>query len=155
MISRMMRGRSCDDLNNHDFDLRKYAENSMSVAILITSQKKKKSINSPSENENMTSEPASFKTLYELVSQGFKRICSDSALSAGENPGSDANPLTPLLRGQFLEEAGRFRVWAKNVGAHREGKASLNHRLREASHVCSMVVELLEDIQRFLNKGMH
>jgi hypothetical protein len=44
-------------------------------------------------------------------------------------------------------ELGRFRLWCGNIGAHRHGKSSLDHRLREASHIKSRVIELLQRIQ--------
>jgi len=46
----------------------------------------------------------------------------------------------------FQEELGRFIVWAENAGAHRTGRVSLDHRLREASNVKGMVIKLLEDL---------
>lgn len=51
------------------------------------------------------------------------------------------------------DEVGRFRVWAANAGAHRSGRVSLDHRLREAPHVHSRVSELIEEIQEDLENG--
>lgn len=51
-----------------------------------------------------------------------------------------------------LEEASaRFKIWANNIAAARKGAASLDHRLRDASHIRTRVHELLEDIQEALN----
>ena len=54
-----------------------------------------------------------------------------------------------------LEEAledyhGRFRVWAGNIGAHKAGKISLDHRLEDSSHIGSRVVRLLKDLNKLL-----
>ncbi|KAF4964632.1 hypothetical protein FSARC_7474 [Fusarium sarcochroum] len=36
---------------------------------------------------------------------------------------------------KLKNELYRFKVWSGNVGAHQEGKSSLNHRLRDASNI--------------------
>ncbi|CCX16801.1 Similar to Nephrocystin-3; acc. no. Q7Z494, partial [Pyronema omphalodes CBS 100304] len=41
---------------------------------------------------------------------------------------------------------GQFRVWAENAGAHRQGKMSLDHRLREATRFSSRVKDLLANL---------
>jgi len=48
------------------------------------------------------------------------------------------------------DQVGRFRVWAGNMGAHRVGRMSLDYKLREASHVHSTVLELLEELNESL-----
>lgn len=56
--------------------------------------------------------------------------------------------------GQRLQnEFGRFRVWAGNVGAHRAGRVSLDHRLREASHIYEELTKLLGELNKNLEEG--
>ena len=50
------------------------------------------------------------------------------------------------------DQIGRFRVWAGNMGAHRVGRMSLDYKLREASHVHSTVLELLEELNESLTE---
>jgi len=105
------------------------------------------------KTDKMTSPVSSgFRPLYKDVLELFEQICTYSPSSA-TNESLDFNPFSPNLRGIFFEETGRLRVWAENVGVHRQYKASLDHRLREASHVRSMVLQLLSDLKRFLNEG--
>ncbi|CCX34318.1 Similar to Serine/threonine-protein phosphatase 6 regulatory ankyrin repeat subunit A; acc. no. Q505D1, partial [Pyronema omphalodes CBS 100304] len=58
------------------------------------------------------------------------------------------------------DEHGRLRVWAENVGAHRQGPMSLDHRLREASRTKKAIgnmfgdlTEALEEIQGIVIKN--
>jgi hypothetical protein len=51
------------------------------------------------------------------------------------------------------DDFGRLKVWAENVAAHRRGKMSLDHRLREASSVRQSVKELLSDLDSVLVDG--
>ena len=51
-----------------------------------------------------------------------------------------------LPQAGLVDELGRFRVWSGNVGAHRGGRSSLDHKLREASHIHDRVIELLQTI---------
>ncbi|KAF8246923.1 hypothetical protein K440DRAFT_585247 [Wilcoxina mikolae CBS 423.85] len=55
---------------------------------------------------------------------------------------------------RLQNEASRFRVWAENSGAHRTGRVSLDKRLHEASKVKHMVLELLEALEKALQKGI-
>ena len=54
-----------------------------------------------------------------------------------------------------LDELGRFCLWANNIGAFLriEFRNSLDFRLREASKICSRVVEFLEDLVEALEDG--
>jgi hypothetical protein len=45
------------------------------------------------------------------------------------------------------DQLGRLRVWAGNIGAHKVGKASLDYRLKEASHIKERIVQLLSDLE--------
>ena len=53
----------------------------------------------------------------------------------------------------LLNEFGRFRVWAGNAGAHRTGRVSLDHRLREASHIYDALTKLLGELKKYLEQG--
>jgi len=54
------------------------------------------------------------------------------------------------------DEAGRFRIWAENSGAHRarRERVSLDYRLRKASKVKRIVLELLHALNNGLQIGM-
>ncbi|CAO1606292.1 hypothetical protein XANCAGTX0491_009791 [Xanthoria calcicola] len=53
----------------------------------------------------------------------------------------------------WIDELGRLRIWAGNVGAHRNGPSSLEFRLRDASHILDEVTRLLTDLERLLNEA--
>jgi len=50
-------------------------------------------------------------------------------------------------------ELGRFRVWAGNTGAHRIGRVSLDHRLREVPDIHEQISELLVELNSNLGEG--
>jgi hypothetical protein len=50
----------------------------------------------------------------------------------------------------WLDELGRLRVWATNIGAHQIGQSSLDYRLRDASHIKDQIIRLLERLRRLL-----
>ena len=54
---------------------------------------------------------------------------------------------------RILDEFGRLRVWAGNAGAQETGRASLDYRLREASHIYDELIKLLGELDRNLEKG--
>ena len=53
----------------------------------------------------------------------------------------------------WLDEMGRLRMWAANIGAHRAGQSSLDFRLRDASHIRQQIIRLLEALLRRLQDG--
>ena len=53
----------------------------------------------------------------------------------------------------LFNEFGRLRVWAGNSGAHRTGRVSLDHRLREASHLHEELIKLLGELNEDLKEG--
>ena len=57
----------------------------------------------------------------------------------------------PLLKMQT--QAGRLRVWAGNLAAHRKGWMSLHYRLRQATHVRQGAIEILDDLHGYLRNG--
>jgi hypothetical protein len=78
--------------------------------------------------------------------QSFNRLTS--LLQDPDSPFQDQ--VSPSV---VLDELGRFRVWSGNIGALQEGPASLDYRLREASHVRQQVIKLLEDLNIALQEG--
>ncbi|KAI0512938.1 hypothetical protein F5B22DRAFT_637527 [Xylaria bambusicola] len=48
------------------------------------------------------------------------------------------------------DELSRFRVWTGNIGAHQTGRSSLQYRLRDASHLTSQVLRLLDSLHEML-----
>jgi hypothetical protein len=77
---------------------------------------------------------------------GFRNACSN--LSKAE----------PLVRGKIPPGAihdsfGRFQLWVGNIGAHRRGRASLDYKLREASHIRIRVLELLQDLESVIQEA--
>ncbi|KAJ5431423.1 hypothetical protein N7445_009155 [Penicillium cf. griseofulvum] len=48
------------------------------------------------------------------------------------------------------DELGRLRVWAANIGAHKTGQSSLDHRLRDASDIKRQILQLLKRLQRVI-----
>lgn len=46
----------------------------------------------------------------------------------------------------------RFRIWSSNIGAHQTGQASLDYRLRDASHIRDQILKVLASLrQSFLD----
>ncbi|KAJ4176729.1 hypothetical protein NW759_017506 [Fusarium solani] len=52
------------------------------------------------------------------------------------------------------DEQTRFEVWSGNIGAHRTGMSSLDHRLRHSSNICNQVVNLLLDLNGLLEDAI-
>ncbi|KIW90528.1 uncharacterized protein Z519_09175 [Cladophialophora bantiana CBS 173.52] len=48
------------------------------------------------------------------------------------------------------DELGRLRVWAANIGAHQKDQSSLDYRLRNASHIKSEIINLLQSLKMTL-----
>lgn len=49
------------------------------------------------------------------------------------------------------DQKNRFAVWCGNISAHRTGTSSLEHRLRDASHIREMVISLLDELENLTN----
>ena len=77
--------------------------------------------------------------------------CKNSFNNLLENVGKSNGDQAVALR--LLNEFGRFRVWAGNAGAHRTGRVSLDHRLREASHIYDALTKLLGELKKNLDQG--
>lgn len=55
----------------------------------------------------------------------------------------------------IIDALGRFKIWSGNIGAHRTGQRSLEHRLRDASHLQKQVLRLLKGLMENLGDGKH
>ncbi|KAJ5490350.1 hypothetical protein N7453_011175 [Penicillium expansum] len=55
-----------------------------------------------------------------------------------------------VSKNRWLDELGRLRVWAGNIGSHQTGQSSLDYRLRDASHLKDETVKLLQRLLRLL-----
>ena len=53
------------------------------------------------------------------------------------------------------DASGRFKIWSGNIGAHHTGRRSLDHRLRDASHLQEHVLKLLSSLMQSLSDGMY
>ncbi|KAH7260848.1 uncharacterized protein BKA55DRAFT_535862 [Fusarium redolens] len=80
--------------------------------------------------------------------QEFHDLCSSPTIWGDsfrdEGPQSDISLL------KLQNELSRFKVWSGNIGAHRKGRSSLDHRLRDASNIRDQVIELLKDLKESL-----
>jgi hypothetical protein len=88
-------------------------------------------------------DPYSIANHVQKCLQGFHDACSKLA-EAGPRIRSKIPP------GVMHDSFGRFRLWVGNIGAHRRGKASLDYKLREASHIRIRVSELLQNLESVL-----
>jgi hypothetical protein len=59
-----------------------------------------------------------------------------------------------LRPGTMDDTLGRFRLWAGNTRARRRGTASLDYKLREASHIRDRVLKLLQNLETVLVKAL-
>ncbi|KAH7202523.1 hypothetical protein BKA60DRAFT_657595 [Fusarium oxysporum] len=80
--------------------------------------------------------------------QEFNSLCSSPTIWTDIIPDEGTQSDISLVKLQ--NELSRFKVWSGNIGAHRKGRSSLDHRLRDASNIRDQVVELLEDLRESL-----
>ncbi|TEA17658.1 hypothetical protein C8034_v011829 [Colletotrichum sidae] len=66
---------------------------------------------------------------------------------------ADQHSSQSQIASNIHDELGCFKVWAGSSGAHRTGRASLEHRLRDASHIRNRVIELIGDLQQSLDEA--
>ena len=78
--------------------------------------------------------------------QLFERTRGLSGRSHGSSPQS------PTIA---FDEAGRFRVWANNIGAFltADRRNSLDFRLRTAAKISSRIIEFLNDLNEALEES--
>lgn len=78
---------------------------------------------------------------------GFHGVCSEFI-------NADRAVRNKVPPGTFHDAFGRFRLWVGNIGAHRKGRASLDYKLREASHIRDRVIELLQNLETVLREAL-
>ncbi|OAK95358.1 hypothetical protein IQ06DRAFT_207180, partial [Phaeosphaeriaceae sp. SRC1lsM3a] len=78
---------------------------------------------------------------------GFHGVCSEFV-------NADRAVRNKVPPGTFHDAFGRFRLWVGNIGAHRKGRASLDYKLREASHIRDRVIELLQNLETVLREAL-
>ena len=54
---------------------------------------------------------------------------------------------------QLGDDYRRFRLWSANIGAHRNGRSSLEYRLRDSSHLRTHITKLLMTLNESLEQG--
>lgn len=90
----------------------------------------------------------SIKTNFELVIRASRAL--RDALKSCTNPQVSADiPLESLD-----DELELFRLWASTNGAHRAGRASLDHKLRLSSSIQDKVIADLKELTTILKRGM-
>lgn len=62
--------------------------------------------------------------------------------------------LDPQRQSLIENEFARFSVWTSNIGVFANGRASMDHRLREAPDVQRLVLGLLDVLHGRINKCM-
>jgi hypothetical protein len=92
-------------------------------------------------------EVSSIATHVQKCLEGFHNAC-DGFTKA------DASIRSKVPPGTIHDALGRFRLWVGNIGAHRRGRASLDYKLREASHIRDRVIELLQNLETVLQEAL-
>lgn len=54
---------------------------------------------------------------------------------------------------RVLQHLGRYRVWSENIGAHRQGRVSLDYRLRDAAIMRKTIMTFLNDLKESIQQG--
>lgn len=96
----------------------------------------------------MTTPPPSvisIASLYSISILSFTHFCQLLEQNAAEF--SDQISLLAVE-----DELGRLRVWAANAGAHRTGRVSLDHKLRESSGIHATIANLIRDLDASLRE---
>ncbi|KAF5970482.1 zinc finger transcription factor ace1 [Fusarium bulbicola] len=80
--------------------------------------------------------------------QEFNSLCSSPTIwtESVSDEGTDSD----ISLRKLQNELSRFKVWSGNIGAHKKGRSSLDHRLRDASNIRDQVADLLEDLRESL-----
>ncbi|OSS47844.1 hypothetical protein B5807_06484 [Epicoccum nigrum] len=79
--------------------------------------------------------------------------CGRSFLSLAESLRSPSRFADQVASEAILDEFDRFKLWAGNIAAHRKGRRSLEHRLRDASQLKAETLSLLTSLSKALNHG--
>ncbi|KAF4450948.1 Zinc finger transcription factor ace1 [Fusarium austroafricanum] len=85
--------------------------------------------------------------------QGFNGLCSSPSICVDVSDANTPHSSNDISLLKLQNELSRFKVWSGNIGAHRKGRSSLDHRLRDASNIRDQLVELLQDLKESLQDG--
>lgn len=88
-------------------------------------------------------------TIATLVAQTFRSLQRLTSTIRSEKPLGVDESLINILDGLL----GRFNVWADHVSAAQVGTISLEYRLRDSSHICDKIKDLLCDLNDSLKDG--
>jgi len=100
--------------------------------------------------------PQSIADWYQSCIAAFEIITTGvDSLIPGLDPRAGSYETKELALQLVQDQIGRFRVWAGNMGAHHPAgsRMSLDYKLKEASHIHAMVVELLEELNTSLESA--
>lgn len=82
------------------------------------------------------------------------RSCLDDFRELSQNTLSPSiDDIGGISASEVSDATDRFRIWAGNIGAHRKDRGSLDYRLRDASHIQSGVLDLLNSLANKMEKG--
>ncbi|KAJ5858792.1 hypothetical protein N7534_004069 [Penicillium rubens] len=95
--------------------------------------------------ETMMTTASAASTSTTMISSVVVQCLKDLGRLVSEDLSSFASEVPPAL---WKDELGRLRVWAANIGAHQTGQSSLDHRLRDASHIKEQTLRVLQRLQR-------
>ncbi|WZH42013.1 uncharacterized protein QYS62_002981 [Fusarium acuminatum] len=82
----------------------------------------------------------------------FKLLCDaphiwENAFHKDASQHDDTEQMSLL---KLKDEQSRFMVWVGNIGAHRNGCNSLDHRLQDASNIRDHIIQILHDLIELL-----
>ena len=103
-----------------------------------------------------TNPPQSISDWYHSCIGSFENITTVVNNLATPELDSDTHEMKELALQRVRDQIGRFRVWAGNMGAHHraDSRMSLDYKLKEASRVHNMVLELLEELNSSLLEAL-
>ncbi|KAL9580521.1 MAG: hypothetical protein Q9212_004443 [Teloschistes hypoglaucus] len=77
--------------------------------------------------------------------------CYNAFIALGQALDQNTADEADFSQEDFIDLFGRFNVWADNIGAGQQGRASLDYRLREASNYREVVMQNLRYLLKALN----
>ncbi|KAK8257551.1 hypothetical protein IWZ00DRAFT_484614 [Phyllosticta capitalensis] len=82
------------------------------------------------------------------------RSCLDGFRELSQNTLSPSiDDIGGISASEVSDATDRFRIWVGNIGAHRKDRGSLDYRLRDASHIQSGVLDLLNSLANKMEKA--
>ncbi|KAI8674570.1 C2H2-type domain-containing protein [Fusarium keratoplasticum] len=91
--------------------------------------------------------------MHESIARHVTRCLGLFANAVDASETSTLNLSVTFDRG-VRDEQSRFKVWSGNIGAHRTGSSSLDHRLRDSSNIRNQVINLLRDLNGLLEDAI-